>query len=510
MRGSRSSSRAWVAAAGLVLAGCGPKPFPDDFLFGASMAGFQVDMGCPTLAPEKCEDRHSDWYQLITSSAELQDLKDIVTFEPPSHGPGHWELYEQDFERAKADMGLTGIRTSIEWSRVFPTATDGLEGDALRAVADPDALATYHAMFAAMKARGQPPLVTLNHYSLPTWIHDGVACHQNLATCTKRGWLDKQRTITEIAKFAGFAAKEFGGEVDLWATENEPFAVLFPGYVLPSKDRVNPPALAGKYDEAKQVLVALIEAHARMYDAVKANDTVDADKNGKPAEVGLVYSMTPVKGKTDSKVDQRAATHVFYLYNLAFLDGVVKGLVDADFDGTPDGPPRDDLVNRMDWIGINYYSRVTVEGTGAPTLPTLSSISDFNPLTIEPWEDYPKGIYEMAMTVKDRYGLPSFITETGTDITTDEAAGASWLTRYMTWTKRAIRDGAKVRGFFYWSLFDNYEWNHGMSMHFGLYAVSPTDPAKTRTARPAVGAYRQITKARDVPDSLARQYPAPE
>jgi len=66
--------------------------------------------------------------------------------------------------------------------------------------------------------------LTINHYTLPLWIHDGNACHQSLSTCTARGWLDKDRTVREIAKYAGFVAREFGAEVDLWATENEPFA----------------------------------------------------------------------------------------------------------------------------------------------------------------------------------------------------------------------------------------------------------------------------------------------
>lgn len=500
--------RGLLVVAAFLLLGCQQPAFPEKFLFGASTAGFQIDPGCPTLPAEQCVDTQSDWYQWVTSPAELQDLKDFITFEPLANAPGAWELYDQDFDRAKKDMGLNSIRLSIEWSRVFPTATDGLEGDALKAAANPAALAGYHAQFAALKARGLTPLVTLHHYTLPVWIHDGVACHKNLATCTRRGWLDRERLVREIAKYAGFVAKEFGAEVDLWATQNEPFAVVLPGYLLPSKDRVNPPGLSFKFAEAKAVMSAMIEAHARMYDAVKAADTVDADKDGKPAFIGLVYSIAPTKPKDPAnRLDVKAADNLFYLYNTAFLDGVCKGLVDADLNGKPDSTePDPQLTGRMDYVGINFYTRITVTGTDTASFPQLSTISNFDPLSLVLWEDYPKGLYDVETWVKDRYALPMMVTETGTDGAADPVKIESWLVRHLEWTKRAIKEGVDVRGFFYWSLTDNYEWNHGMDMRFGLYEVA-NDAVKTRTARSAVATYADIVKKRDISAELLRRFP---
>jgi beta-glucosidase len=113
----------------------------------------------------------------------------------------------------------------------------------------------------------------------------------------------------------------------------------------------------------------------------------------------------------------------------------------------------------------------------------------------------------MELHVKDRYGLPMIVTETGTDAAPGAERVESWLVRHLEWTKRAIRDGADVRGFYYWSLMDNYEWNHGMGMRFGLYAVG-TDAARTRTARSAVATYKDITRRRDVSPELLRRFPA--
>src|SRR5262249_35045608 len=154
--------------------------------------------------------------------------------------------------------------------------------DALRAWADPGALTYYHALFAALKARGLTPMVTLNHYTLPVWIHDAYGCHVDLAHCAPRGWLDHDTTVREIAKYAGFVAREFGGEVDLWATENEPFtAVAVAGYFSGFGQRSVPPGVGFDAQSTLAATLALIDAHARMYDAVKANDTADADGDGK-------------------------------------------------------------------------------------------------------------------------------------------------------------------------------------------------------------------------------------
>lgn len=494
--------------AALALTACGQRAFPEKFLFGASVAGFQSDPGCPTKPAAECEDPNSDWYQFVANEAQLADLKPLMTFEPLANGPGFWELYEQDFDLAKNELGLNGFRMSLEWSRIFPTATDGLEGAQLAAAANASAVAAYHAQLQALKARGITPLVTLNHYTLPTWIHDAVACHKDLSTCTKRGWLDKARLHTEIARYSAFVAKEFGGEVDLWATLNEPFAVVLPGYLLPSVDRVNPPGVSLRIAEAKEVMVAMIEAHAKMYDAVKAADTADADGDGTAASIGLVYPLTPAKGKDpNNRLDVKAAENIFYLYNTAFLDAVVKGLVDADLDGKKDSPePRADLVGRMDYLGLNYYTRVTVKGLDSAAFPTLSPLTTFDPTDLSPWEDYPQGIYEMQKYAQATYGLPIYVTETGTDGAADGDKIARWMVRCLEWTKRAIKDGADVRGFFVWSLTDNYEWNHGMKMRFGLYEVA-ADAAKTRKPRSAVKAYADIVKAKDVPAALLSTYP---
>ena len=119
----------------------GPDPieFPSGFQFGTATAGFQVDMECPTIPAAECEDRNSDWYTYISTNEFLQrDPLLFLSGDPPGLGPGFYELYEEDLDRAKNELNNTAFRLSIEWSRIFPEPTDGIEGyDALLAVADP-------------------------------------------------------------------------------------------------------------------------------------------------------------------------------------------------------------------------------------------------------------------------------------------------------------------------------------------------------------------------------------
>ena len=317
--------------------------FPDGFLMGTATAGFQVDMGCPTLAREICVDAESDWYQFVTDEEMIAERGNHLSGEDPAVvGPGHWELFEQDFDLAADELHSNAFRMSIEWSRIFPTPTDEAQTfEDLAKLADQNAVQHYHDVFSALRARNMVPLVTIHHYTMPIWIHDGVACHLDFENCSNRGWVDRERAVSEITKYTEFVAREFGDEVDLWATQNEPFAVVLPGYILPTPERANPPSLVLAADAAKISLVAMVEAHARMVEAVRRSDMGDADGDGSNASVGLIYAVAPVMpANPEDAMDVRAAENIFYLWNLVFLDAIILGRLDADLSGDSDRSVR--------------------------------------------------------------------------------------------------------------------------------------------------------------------------
>lgn len=509
-----------AALALLLLTACTEKKtndgsFPKDFTFGVATAGFQSEMGCPTIPAASCEDPNSDWYQWITTPS-IRGPGYIVGG-PPSTGPGLFELYPQDLALAKNEMHVGAIRLGIEWSRLFPTSTVGVEGyDALHAIASTAGLDYYHRLFAEVKKQGLKPLVTVNHYTLPLWIHDGVACHEQLGadatrtSCDKGGWLDP-KTITEIAKFAGFVGKEYGGDVDTWATLNEPLAIPLSGFLQPGASRSNPPGVLLRGDLAKVVIMNEIEAHARMYDALKANDTVDIDGDGKASQIGLVFNLAPVYPVDPSNsLDVEAAKNVSYLYNELFLNATIKGKLDVNATGAADAIDRPDLA-RMDYLGLNYYNRINLVGASETQIPNFSPLltADFFNEKTNFYDFYTPGIYEMIQLVESKYDrIPIIVTENGTGQGADALDAPLDCAEYLAWVQRAIYEGADVRGYFWWTLVDNYEWNHGMDeFKLGLYAVDPNDPAKKRTARPIVSTYARIASERKIPDDLAKKAP---
>ena len=466
-------------------------------------------MGCPTIAPAECDDPSSDWYQYVTSKELIAEPNLHLSGENPSQvGPGFYELYEQDLDLTQRELKNNGLRLGLEWSRLFPTATDGVEGyDNLKKRANPKALAFYHKLLAALKARGMKPLVTVHHYVLPLWIHDGVACHKDIVNCKNRGWVDRARIVKELSKFAGFVGREFGAEVDLWATLNEPFtAVILPGYLFQTPDRTNPPAVFLKTAEAKTAMVAMIEAHARMYDALQAADTVDVDGDGRASRIGVVYNLqATAPDDPDSALDRRGVKNLEYLMNELFLNAVAKGDLDAQLDGKV--VHRDDLAKRMDYLGINYYSRAVAQGTAESVFPQISPLLTIDLLNLKLKSD-PKGLYEVLLWAKAKYNLPIFVTETGAAPLKpeEEPQREAWVVGTLSWIHQAIADGVPVEGYYYWSLMDNYEWNHGMGLRFGLLAVDP-GKAKARTVREAGRTYGQIAAGGEISVALQGRFP---
>lgn len=460
------------------LVGCqrgADRPFPEAFRFGTATAGFQVEAGCPTLPPEGCEDRGSDWYQWVTDPALVADRGLFLSGDPVSAGPGMWETFEDDAAQMQTD-GFDALRLGLEWSRLFPdgAAFDADSVDALDAHVDAAARDRYHAMFAALAARDLHPMVTVNHYTLPLWIHDGKACHADPDACEADGWVDAARIVPQIARYAGWVAREYGGEVDEWATLNEPLAIPVSGFLAPSADRSNPPGLVQDGARAIATIAAQIEGHAAMADAIRAEDTEDADGDGTATSVGVVMSMTWIEPRDPSKEDDlRAAAHMDHVYHGLFLDGLTAGSWDDDLDGTFDRT-RPELADRLDWVGVNYYAKTTVGGISFSLVPE-APVFDFVPVI--DWVPYGEGVGPVLARATAA-GLPAVITENGYP-SEDVALRSASLEENLAAVQAEIADGVDVRGFYYWTYVDNYEWNHGFGLRFGLYALDPDTKARS-------------------------------
>lgn len=477
------------------LAGCTPEgAFPKDFQWGSATAGFQVEPGCPTWTDAECVDTASDWYQWVTDPELIADEDLYLSGEPLSAGPGMWETFEADAERMGGDHH-NALRLGIEWSRVFPDgAAEGAQTvEELDAHADAVAVARYHEMFAALRARGIQPLVTVNHYTLPLWVHDGKACRQAPDACVADGWVTESRVVPLIALWTAWVGREFGGEVDTWATLNEPLATVLAGYVSPGPDRTHPPGSSFDTVRAKAALQSQIVGHAAMVDALRANDLEDADGDGVPTFIGLVMNMADLQPKDPTSADDAVAVeHIDHLYHRLFLDAATSGAWDADIDGEFE-TTRPELADRLDWVGVNFYTIVTV--THLPiSLSEDIPVADFYPEI--GWIPEPEAfgrVIDRAAT----YGKPVIVTENGWS-DPDQQARAALMVDTLSVLHGRIEAGADVRGYYPWSWVDNYEWNHGMSAYqFGLYGLDPV--TKARVERPIAATYREIARKNRLP-----------
>ena len=469
-----------------------PMPIPQNFLIGTAIAGFQVEMGCPNLTSEVCEDRSSDWYAFITSPWTVRDPLLFMSGDSPKVGPGFLETYRDDLTLASKELGSNALRVSLEWSRLFPQSTVGVDGyEQLRNLASAPALAYYHDLFSAMKDRKLTPMVTLNHYTLPNWIHDAVGCHLSLRTCAHRGWVDKDIIVSEISKFAAFAAQEFGAEVDDWLTLNEPFsAVVLPSYLLPTPERTNPPGVFMHVEAAKIANLAMIEAHARMYDAIHRVDIWSRTPGGQAANVGIAYSFFAIRAATERHLDVAMAQNLRYFFHDQFMNAITLGRLDRDWNGRI--VQRPDLAGRLDFVGVNYYVRLTPPTFLRGRSSLISPLLNFDPLESVFDRNAPDGLLQV-LREESRYGLPLYVTETGCDAVNDEDKPRRWLLSTLAATRQALEEGVDVRGYFYWTLMDNYEWNHGANSQFGLFHIDPKDDLKRRIPRSAVSAFRDVT-----------------
>jgi len=440
--------------------------FPAGFLWGSASAGFQVEKGLG----------NTDWGIWVDTPGKIKGGDD-----PDVGGADALAHVDEDVALLRATNQNT-YRFSIEWARIYPTRA-AFDADQ----PDPAALASYDKLFAALRAAKITPFVTLQHFSLPDYLSDPRKPNE------PQGW-ERPESITMFATWCTRAATRWGGDVDWWATINEPLVAPIAGYI----QGAFPPGVLLGVDRALAVGKNEARAHAKCFDAIKAVDTRDADGDGTTSMVGIVQHQRAVEPEDPSyPEDVQAAERVRYVNNLWILNAVVRGDWDDDFDGNLDGPAdrRADpaLAGRSDYLGINYYSALvaTVNGLRIPVIDAFikqDRLPNDRPKTDFHWDIYPRGLRIVLDEVKP-FGLPVVITENGIADSTD-VNRSRFLLEHLYELGRARADGLDVRGYIYWSLLDNFEWASGFCPRFGLHAVDRTTGA--RTARPSAQTYARI------------------
>jgi beta-glucosidase/6-phospho-beta-glucosidase/beta-galactosidase len=490
--------------------------FPEGFHWGVSTAGFQSEMGGG--APL---DVNSDWWQWLHDPINklLLGWKGGV----PENGPGAYTQYVTDARLAREGVGADTFRMSIEWSRIFPNSTESVDISngvtpevlaQLDTLANQDEVAHYADQLAAMRAAGLDPMVTINHFTLPLWVHNPAQARvQELLGLTPQtggGWVSSS-TVTEFEKYSAYLAWKYGDQVTNWVVLNEPVnSMLTSYYAIPFATNF-PPAMV-RTDLVAVGLRNEAAAYSASYDVIHQ---LDPD-----AQVGFALNMYTWRGGDPTNPrDQQAAAEFSDFYNKWFPDAVIRGEVDANFDGviTAD-ETHPELAGKADYFGVNYYSQGIVIGYGGlsvPGLPIVKGYPEFSPLlnvvlggcAATECSDTaqiinPAGLRDV-LDIADSYGIPLWVTESGLADAADTKR-ASYTVRHLAVINKAIADGMDIRGYTAWSLTDNLEWVLGYDPKYGLYSYDPV--TLERTPRPSVDLIHDIFSGNAISADVFRTY----
>jgi beta-glucosidase len=468
--------------------------FPDGFLWGAATASYQVE------------------------GAVKEGGRGPSIWDTFSHTPGrtlngdtgdvacqHYQRAEEDLALIK-DLGVGAYRFSVAWPRIQP---DG-KGPANQAGLD-----FYRRLVTGLRDQGTLPMATLYHWDLPQALED------------EGGWVVRD-TVERYGEYVAMVAAALGDEVGMWTTFNEPFCSSWLGYGVGQH-------APGRSEPALTIATThhLLLAHARGRDILRA-----ASK----APVGISLNLSTIIPASDHELDVAAARFIDGGLNRMYLGPLFKGAYPEDVierlsqmgpggaggDGVIEPGDLDEISRPVDFLGVNYYNtNVWADarrldeareagyvvpapaelGTGAEALPGIVQVRRPGlERTAIDWEVDPAGLTQTLLRVRHEYTTsPVYITENGAaqhdyrgpDGAVHDPGRVKYLHAHLAAVREAIDQGVDVRGYFVWSLMDNFEWSFGYSMRFGIVWVDY--PTGERVPKDSYRWYRQVAAANAVP-----------
>ncbi len=384
----------------------------------------------------------------------------------------HRRRFREDLALAK-DLGLDSYRFSVEWSRIEPE-----EGKWNR-----EAIEWYSELLVECERLKLLPMLTLHHFTLPQWV-------------AEEGGFANERTVKRFTAFVKKVAETLGPRVPLWCTINEPMVLVGGAYI----GKFMPPARFAPH-LASAAARNLLESHVRAYDVLHSQipGRIGTWKD-RPLEVGIVHNLLDfLPDRTWHPIERYLASRFHRFYNQAFLDAVTgKPERFGVFPVIPRQPVLQEAVGRRttDFIGVNYYTKCYVkwrpkdvgEGHSADVPIGMSFARRGERVSDLDWAVHPAGFGKM-LRFAARYGLPLYVTENGIADREDRLRPA-FLRDHIRELLEARASGIDIRGYYHWSLLDNFEWIKGFGPRFGLFAVDYE--TYERTPRPSAQIYKAL------------------
>ena len=415
--------------------------FAKDFMWGCSTSSYQIE-GAHDV-DGKVE---SIWDRFAAKASNIGDASDGKI------ACDHYHRWPEDLDIAR-DIGFNAYRFSIAWPRIFSEKGDK---------PNQKGIDFYSRLVDGMLARGLQPWATLYHWDLPQILQE------------KGGWNDRD-TVAQFVKFADVMSHHLGDRVKNWITHNEPWCTAMHG----NWDGMHAPGNKD-FKTALQVCHHVLLSHGLAISVIKANVP--------DAKVGLALSLHPVESASDSQADIDAMLRHDGLRNRWFLDplhgkGYPEDIWQLCGSDAPVVQPGDlaAIATATDFLGVNYYFPEVI--ANAPeTLPLQAKVVVMpdRERTAFGWEVAPEGMATLLKRiVQDYQPAPIYITENGStyhdvleaDGSVNDVERRNYFIRHLAVLRDVIADGLVVKGYFAWSLMDNFEWAEGYRRRFGMVHV---------------------------------------
>lgn len=389
----------------------------------------------------------------------------------------HWNRFQEDIELITS-LGLTDFRFSVEWSAIEPHQGEFNQ----------EALDYYNDFCDALKRAGINIMVTLHHFTHPQWFEQLEG-------------FEKEENIAYFVRFCNQVYEKLHDKVDLWCTINEPTVLVLQGYFR----GVFPPGKINPY-AGLTVLRNLLKAHTDVYLSLKQM----AQERNEEVSIGLVHQYLKFAPYNSWNILERTPGYLFnYLLNDTVLEFCTTGKFKVNFWApnlisaflpkgidslspdffryiTPTGKKT------LDFFGLNYYSEAVLRFQ-----PELSNPLNLAPschpgeiMTDMPYGIYPDGFYNALVDVA-KIGVPVYVTENGIADAKDDRR-KYYIKKYLKALERAVGENYNIKGYYYWTLLDNFEWDMGYDMKFGLYHVDFA--TQKRTLRKGSEYYKKFVK----------------
>ncbi|MBE1466482.1 GH1 family beta-glucosidase [Kibdelosporangium phytohabitans] len=405
--------------------------FPDGFVWGVSTSAFQIEG-----ATREGGRGVSVWDTFCATPGKIRDgaNADIAC--------DHYNRFPEDVA-LMSDLGVDAYRFSVAWPRIQPTGRGGVNVEGLD---------FYDNLVDALCEAGIAPVATLYHWDTPQPLEDDG------------GWLTRD-TAERFAEYAAIVGERLSDRVEMWIPLNEPMVVTLFGYAL------------GEYAPGRALLFdALPAAH---FQNLAHGLAVGALRATGAKAVGTANNHSPIWPAADIAEDRQAARHLDAVINWMYADPVLTGTYPEEVIPYLPTGFADDLsaiAAPLDFYGVNYYEP---QGVAKPVdgnpLPFVLRPIEGYPVTTNDSPVVPDGLRQFLGTIANRYGdalPPVHITESGCSFDgVDDRQRIEYHTEHLAALEKAIAEGVDVRGYFVWSLLDNFEWSKGYQPRFGLVHV---------------------------------------